>query len=33
MILITHDQSLAARCSRRIGMLDGRLTDNPFQDA
>jgi putative ABC transport system ATP-binding protein len=29
LLLITHDAGLAERCGRRIGMLDGRIVDDP----
>lgn len=28
VIMVTHDQALAARCNRQITMLDGRITDD-----
>jgi putative ABC transport system ATP-binding protein len=28
LLLITHDESLAERCGRRVGLLDGRIVDD-----
>jgi putative ABC transport system ATP-binding protein len=29
LLLITHDPALAARCGRRIALLDGRIAAGP----
>jgi lipoprotein-releasing system ATP-binding protein len=30
-VVVTHDQSLAARCSRQLQLVQGRLSENPVK--